>query len=342
MRKISLASILIILTFLFLSTSLFAQGPPIMPRGSASITYTDQYLLVPKGFGIPSLPDTSSFTGWDKTGSIIYVNQGGNKGFWYRDSIAGGHLWVKTGTSSDNILPAGPFTTSNIAVGFNPGTNITAAQILEKVFYGLKPPTATLTGGTTLEYIPGSTSSQTLNWSAGRQSNTATISSIVVGGVSQSFSQPSQGSSVSGTQGVAVPANTNTTYTNVVTTSDGQIATASTTFPWSPRKYYGFISDTTGIASGSQDAAIRALTTVLSTTKTLTTNTGNPSGSKFYVYCYLSSLGAISSITFNGIPATDAITTVSKSFTTANGFNGTYYILYTKNAQTTSSDVIFQ
>ncbi len=240
-----------------------------------------------------------------------------------------------------SILPGGPFTTSNTGIGFNPCTGCTVGQIITAVWYGLKPPTATLTGGSTLEYANAAFDC-TLNWSAHRQSNTATLSSIVVAGVTQSFSQPGQPGTVSGTQDVSVPANTNTDYSNVVTASDGQTATATTSFTWAPRKYYGFISDTTGIASGSQDAVIRALTSVLSTSKVLNTNTGNPSGTQFFVYAYYSGLGTITNITFNGIPATDAITTVSKTFTTANGFSGTYKILYTKNGQTTSSDVIFQ
>ncbi len=339
--KYIITVILILLCFAAQSQTKTLINPPTGNKNSI-MHFTDA-LGADSAFALPGLcgtPDTSYFHKYSVKYRRAYITVDTCSSTAYLFNPATDLITAIGGGSS--TLPAGPFTTSNTEIGYDPGSNLTADQIISKVWYGLKPPTATLTGGTELEYIPGSTSAQTLAWGAHRQSNTATISSIVVAGISQTFSQPAQPGTVNGTQAVSVPANTSTTYDNVVTTSDAQTATASTTFTFAPRKFYGFISDTTGIASGSQDAAIRALTSALSNSKTLSTNTGSPSGTQFYVYAYLSSLGNITSVTYNGIPATDAITTVSKTFTTANGFSGTYKILYTTNGQTSSSDVIYQ
>lgn len=267
----------------------------------------------------------------------------GAKGF-YVDYV---NIQVGSGVATGTLIPGGPFTSSNVQTGFNPGNNLTFAQLVNKVWYGTQAPTATLTGGINLEYNNGTVTSRTLSWSGGRLSNTPVLSTIVVNGISQAFSQPAQGASVSGTQSVSVPANTTTTYSNVVTASDGQTSTATTTFTFSPRKYYGWISDTTGIASGGQDAVIKALTSTLSNSKNLGSNvtpynTGNPSGTQFFVYAFPSFLGSISSITFNGLPADLAMTTISKSITTTNGYTGTYTVIFNKQGQTASSDVIFQ
>jgi hypothetical protein len=333
----------IILILLFFAASAQTKTLINPPTGNKnSIMHFTDALGADSAFALPGLcgtPDTSYFHKYSTKYRRAYITVDTCSSTAYLFNPNTDLVTVLGGGESS--LTAGPFTTSNTEVGYDPGSNLTAAQIIAKVWYGLKPPTATLTGGSTLEYANAGFDC-TLSWSAHRQNNTATLSSIVVAGITQSFSQPGQPGTVNGTQDVTVPANTNTTYSNVVTASDGQADTATTSFSWAPRKYYGWISDTTGIGSGSQDAAIRALTSVLSTSKNLSTNTGSPSGTQFYVYAYYSGLGTITSITFNGIPATDAITTISKSFTTANGFSGTYKILYTTNGQTTSSDVIYQ
>ncbi len=245
-----------------------------------------------------------------------------------------------TGSTSE-IIPGGPFVTSNVNIGFDPGTNLSPAQVIQKVWYGTKP-FATLGGGTTLELTNAATVSRTLNWGATRQTGAPTLSTIVVAGVSQTFVQPVPGATVNGTQDVDVPANVTTTYSNVVTASDAQTATANTTFTFLGRRYYGTISDTTGIGSGSQDAAILALNNDFATTKILSTNTGTITGIKFWVYAYPAVLGNLSQITFNAIPAIDAMNTTTKSFTNALGYTQNYIIYWNKQGQTTSSDITAQ
>jgi hypothetical protein len=246
------------------------------------------------------------------------------------------------GTGSDTLFN-GPFTTSNIQAGFNPGNNQNIADVIRKVWYNILPPTASIGGGTTLELTASSTVAATLSWSAGRQSNTPPLATIQVAGQSQAFSQPSQGGSVSGTQAVSVPANVTTTYHNIVTDNTGVVVDVTTTYNFLGRRYYGWVTDTTGIGTGTQDAVIRALTNQpFATTKSLSTNTGNPSGTQFYVYVYPSSLGALTNFSFNSFPAIDAMNVATRSFTNALGNTQTYKIYWNKNGQTESSDILAQ
>jgi hypothetical protein len=249
---------------------------------------------------------------------------------------------VGGGGGGGSLIPGGAFTTSNIEVGFNPCTDCTADSIIKRVWYGIKPPLATLTGGTTLELTASGTVSQTLNWGASRQSNTPILTSIVVAGVTQSFSQPAQPGTVSGTQNVSVPANTTTTYSNVVTAADAQTATATTQFIFLGKKYYGLLSDTAGITTGSLNATIIALTSSFASTKTLSTSTGSITGTKFWAYAYPSTLGDLSALSFNSIPALEAMNKITLSITNASGYTQDYTVYYNKQGQTVQSDISAQ
>lgn len=207
-------------------------------------------------------------------------------------------------------------------------------------------PTSTLTGGSTLEFMAaGADISYTSNWSAGRlaattnSQATANISSIVVDGVSQSFSNPAPGASVSGTKSVAVPRNISKTVSIVVTSSDGKTSTSSTSWPAVARRYYGWVNDTTGLRTGS-DAVIHALTSELSSSKSKTFNTGSPTGTQFFVYAYIGTAGSLTQFDMNGFNSLAAITSVTRALTTANGYVGSYTINWTTNGQTSSSSII--
>ena len=89
-------------------------------------------------------------------------------------------------------------------------------------------PTASLSGGSNYELHSAGTFSPTLNYSAGRlaatssASATAPIASITVASVSEPVTGCSTAPCIiSGTQGVTVTYNTNTTFSNVVVTTDG-------------------------------------------------------------------------------------------------------------------------
>lgn len=296
-------------------------------------------LMISNGDTTGNKPYKPTLRVWKETGSD-------SSRLWYYDGIR----WKEFvggggsgGGGSTEIIAGGPFTTSNVQIAYNPGTNLTPKQLIEKVWYGLKPPIATLTGGTTLELTASATVARTLNWSATRQSNTPILTSITVAGVTQSFTQPAQGATVSGTQNVNVPANTTTTYSNVVVADDGQTDTEQTSFSFLGRKYYGLVSDTTGMGTGAQNSVILAFADQpLSNTNDLTTNTGSITGVKFWVYAYPASLGDLSALAFNSIPALEAMNKQTVSFTNALGYTQNYIIYWNKQGQTIPSDITAQ
>lgn len=252
---------------------------------------------------------------------------------WLRDSTA--NRWIKAGSYVN-----GTAITSLPSIGFVPNTN-DVGEWINNVFYQSQPPTATLTGGQTLEYQSAATLNKTLNWTAGRQSATNPLSTIVVAGTNETFSQPAQGASVSGTQSVSFPANTDITYQNIVTTDDNKSATASTTFSFLPKRYFGWISDTTGIGtSGFDDSKITSLGNELSASKVKSWLTGNPTGTQFYVYAYYSTAEELSHFDMNGFPSIDAMNHVTRNFTNALGYTGQWIIYWSKNGQTLSSTIV--
>lgn len=255
-----------------------------------------------------------------------------------RDSTA--TRWLVSGGAVGGIIPAGAITTIPV-VGTNPGTNLSSGDWIINTFYGSQPPTATLTGGQTLELQSAATLDYTLNWSSGRQSATNPLATIVVAGQDETFSQPAQSATVSGTQAVSFPANTNITYSNVTTTDDGKSATATTSFTFLSKRYWGLISDTAGIGTESfDDAIITALNNELSSSKSKSFSTGNPSGTQFLVYAYYSTAGALTQFDMNGFPSLDAMNSVTRNFTNAAGYTGEWIIYWSKNGQTLSSTVI--
>jgi hypothetical protein len=255
---------------------------------------------------------------------------------WIRNNTA--TKWIKYGGGS--IIPAGAITTIPV-VGTNPGTNLSSDDWIINTFYGSQSPTATLTGGQTLELQSAATLTKTLSWTAGRQSATNPLSTIVVAGTNETFSQPAQGASVSGTQSVSFPANTDITYQNVVTTDDSKTATASTTFSFLPKRYYGFISDTTGIGTtGFDDTKITSLGNEINASKVKSWSTGNPTGTQFYVYAYYATAGELSHFDMNGFPSIDAMNHVTRNFTNALGYTGQWTIYWSKNGQTLQSTVV--
>lgn len=258
-----------------------------------------------------------------------------------RDSTA--TKWIVGNGGGAGELIGGPITSVNDFIGFNPGTGLSVSDWIDSVFYAAQPPTATLTGGGTFELTATTTQSATLNWSSSRQVKTATLASIVVAGISQSFAQPSQPGTVSGTQGVTVTNNTDITYSNITTATDGKSATATTTFSFLPKRYFGWInvSDTAGIGTfGYDDSKITSLGNELSASKVKSFNTGSPSGVQFLVYAYYYTAGNLTHMDLNGFPSIDAFNVVQRNFTNALGFVGQWIIYWNKNGQTLSSDVI--
>ncbi len=189
-------------------------------------------------------------------------------------------------------------------------------------------PTSTLSGGYSYERRASGTFTPTLSWSAGRLAAgtgvnaTNPISTIVVGGVSQTFSQPSAGSSVSGTQVVTVTNNTNSTFTNTVTTTDSKTASVTTSFTVYDKRYIGWAVTSTPtsaeiLAAVYQDnsggnASINTTLSVIGTAR----------------YLFIVNTVNQSSITVNGFPSTAAFS-LNNTVTFTNASGGTFTGKYT-------------
>ncbi|MEO7048945.1 MAG: hypothetical protein ABI091_26820 [Ferruginibacter sp.] len=263
-------------------------------------------------------------------GNTVYV----------RDST--GTKWLVSGGGSSSLIPGGAIT-SLPSLGDNPGTNISSGDFIIGEFYKSPPPLATLTGGVTLELQSAATLNYTLNYSASRQAKTNPLATIVVAGTNETFSQPSAPGTVSGTQAVSFASNTDVTYSNIATTTDSKTATATTTFSFLPKRYWGFInvSDTNGIRTyGYDDSKITSLNNELSSSKVKSWNTGNPTGEQIIVYAYYYTAGGLSHLDLNGFPSIDAFSIAQRNFTNAAGFTGQWIIYWSKNGQTLSSDII--
>jgi hypothetical protein len=342
-----MSKLILFIALFFCVVILNAQTKTLLPPvGGSNTIYrigggftADTALMLPSTVGIPTLNMLNYMAA--KRAAAIQVDTANDIPYIYSPKLNAWYTISGGGGSDTSTIDGGAFTTSNVQIGFNPGAHLTPKQLLLQVFYGLQDPTATLTGGTTLELTAAPTVSEVLNWGAGRGVNTPIINSIVVAGISQSFSQPPLNGTVTGTQSVNVPANTTTTYTNLVTASL-QTAQAQTTFTFLGKKYYGLLTDTTGIGTGSQDANILALTNAFATTKSISTNTGAITGTKFWVYAYPSSLGDLSALAFNSIPALDAMNKVTRTFTNALGYSQSYTFYWNKQGQTIPSDITAQ
>lgn len=250
-----------------------------------------------------------------------------------------GIRWDSLNTNGGLLRYGGPIS-SLPSIDFNPNT-IVIADWIDSVFYRAQPPLATLTGGVALELQSTGTTTQTINYSSSRQSATKNISTIIVAGVTKLFTQPGSPGTVTGSQSVTFPVNTDKSYSNITTTVDGKVATATTTFTFLPRRYWGWITDTTDIeVSGILDSQIANLNSEISNSKSKTFFTGNPTGTQFLVYAYYVPYGNLSQFDMNGFPSIDAMNYVSRTFTNSLGYTGTWFIYWSKNGQTLSSSVI--
>ncbi len=195
-------------------------------------------------------------------------------------------------------------------------------------------PTASLSGGVAQERLAsGSALSYTLTWSGGRQNSgtnilaTNPLASIVVATVSQSFTQPGAGSSVSGAQSVSVTRNTTTNFTNTVTTTDSKTASATTTFSFYDKRYVGWCASTT-----PTDAEILAAVYKDNSGGSVSlTQTLAQLGSAAHLF-YANTV-SINGVTINGFPSTSSFSlNNSRSLTNASGGITTYYVSVSNNA----------
>ena len=243
-----------------------------------------------------------------------------------------GYKWIAAGAGGGgggSAIFAGGVISSLPAIGNNPGTNITSNDFIISQFYASQAPTATLTGGGTFEYRSAGSGPSTLFWGAGRQSATAPLATIIVDGVAQTFSQPAQAATVSGTKAITITYNTNTTFTNTVTTADGKTAIATTSYLWQNKIYAGFVSSATpsdlDIYTSTGSSYVGGIFSgTINQSGVLTA----PSSSKYFVFVAPASYGT-PNITVNGLGV--SFTLITRSFTNASGFTSSYTIAISPN-----------
>jgi hypothetical protein len=188
-------------------------------------------------------------------------------------------------------------------------------------------PTASLNSDSSYERRASGTGTVILNYTAGRQAATANaaatapISTIVVNGVSKTFTQPAVGASVSGTATATVTYNTNTTFTNVVTTTDTKTVAATRSINVFDKRYIGWAATTT-----PTDAEIRA-----AIAQDNSGGSGNYSANLAQLtsalYLFEANTITCSSVVLNGFPSTSNFNlNVSRTFTNSSGGQTTYYV----------------
>jgi len=199
-------------------------------------------------------------------------------------------------------------------------------------------PYGNLTGGISQERLAtGTDLSEILTWSAGRyagnvtQAATANISTINISGYSQSYNQsftnPTAGSSTSGSQVVSYPRNITSTFTNTITTTDGKTVTYTTSNTFYDKRYIGF-------AAGPIPTDMEILSAIYQDnnggTTSFTTTLAQLLNDKYLFYANTST---VTTVTVNGFPSTAAFSlNNSRSFTNASGGTTTYYVTVSNNA----------
>jgi len=276
---------------------------------------------------------------WSQTGNTLQ-RQAGSGYTNYRFSMGSpGFLYFYSKAQTDSAA-AGSSTITGRTISSLPEigqviTTGTPNEVFIQLYGQTQVPTASLSGGTTYE-LGITAATHNLSFSYGRQAATATISTAVItpGQLNVYSTQPAQPGSVSGTQSVTTPSNTNRTYTLTVTTSDAKVATATTTDTWLPGRYWGRSSSATpdntiilAVAGGNQE-----LSSSVAGTFTITA-----SGSNYPFFAYPLSEAALTSIKdVNGFEVISAFNVTTVSVTNVNGYTQNYRV-YTLNSTTASN-----
>jgi hypothetical protein len=286
------------------------------------------------GFIVGSSRDTS-FHPISGTFPIIYwLHAGVDSSFWTYNGIK----WVKIGSGGG----ASVYLTNGIGIVNNPNpitstgtisldtsyTNATYVRIQTQSPYGFLVDSSSNNSTVNIELHSAGTFNRSLYWEAGRyaatqtQGATAPLSSIVVNGISQSFSQPSAGNYVTGrVSNVSITYNSNTTFSNVITTTDSKSVTYYTSYNFYSTYYLGYVSSSSPTDANLYSAGYNFLNTANSrvTSGTLP----NPSSSSYIVFAYPSRFGT-ASITVNGLGITYNLTT--RTVVNQSGYSETYYV----------------
>ena len=307
------------------------------PKSILDITSTDKGILIPRlsltdrnkiAIDGQSLPDIN--------GMLIYNTDKNEFNFWNNNK------WVAIPKSASTTITFNgnrPIT-ADYFTGQNPGTD-DLAKWVETVFYPSQGPVADLTvsynGNTSKSILLEHTGNNApiplqLNWTAGRKNASENIASVVVAQKPQTFSNPAQGAAVVGAQLIDHPANTDVTYQNIVTTTDGKTATASVTVGFAWKVYWGFLDGTpNGTAFIPTNDAILGLPQELSSTKNLNKSIV-PTGSQRIVIAFPEYYEAGSShIMISQMDQSGAFDRIVMPVTNALGAKISYVIYISKN-----------
>lgn len=277
--------------FIFLiilrAVDVWAQQP-VFQRTRTSQVVQDISLRSAKYFGIPvgstpgfpaSVPDSV------KCGALFYKTAPADSGLYVYN--CGKLVWEKAGASL-----AGGTITSSPSVG----DTWTDLQSFANLWQKSNPPTGSINGGTTYELTSSSTQTANINYSYGKQAGTQNITAVTINGTSIGTVNANGGS---GTISETFSTNTTSSYTLVITTADGKTATYTTTFNYSPIRYYGYSAGP--VPTNAEILAAAGGGSSLTSSKS-GTFTVTPSGSKYPFVAYVSTSGDLSSISIGGAP----------------------------------------
>jgi hypothetical protein len=98
------------------------------------------------------------------------------------------------------------------------------------------------------------------------------------------------------------------------------------TVNWRWRRFWGFIDN-----QNPTDTAIKAANSELSTSRSKSWNTGNPTGEQYFFFAYPASFGNLSDIVVNGFPSLATFTRNTRDFENALGVIESYNIYVSNN-----------
>jgi hypothetical protein len=288
--------------------------------------------------------DTSATRpGTAMTPSFSYITIGGKR----YPNIFQGNQWY--GLVTTQQLNAAIAAATPTVTGFTITSLPTIGQVIttgslnstfQQLYQQSQPPTASLTGGTTLRISSAATTSANLTYTYGKQTGTQNIASATIGGSTAGITQNANGAS--GTYTAAVPTNafTSTTYTLTVTTVDSKTATSSQTFTVQNDRYWfrsaSATPDATTITQaaggGSGLSGSRAGTFVITA-----------SGTNYPGFAYPSRLGTLTSIKdANNVEVISGYNTGTISLTNAAGYTEIYRYYINQNATAGSTTMVTQ
>ena len=322
----------------FLSVA-FGQVRPLLPTQTIPTVKNNNYeekgwLRTDSGF-IGAVRDTNFTPRYIGT-HITWLQSGVDTTDW----LWTGTKWMKSGGEGfDASFDATRPSTSPVQgiAGVTYGTT-DIKSTLNAILYPSQPPIATLTGGVTQELTAaGADLSATLSYTAGRSTATQPLQTIIITSsngqsYNKTFTQPNAPGSVSGTQIVTVPRNLTTTFTNTVTAADNRNASATTSFSFLPKRYWGMVA-----TQSPTDANIIAQSSELSASRAKSW-TVTPTANYYLFYAYPANEGNLTSLKVNTFESILSFTLTQRTFVNASGYSQLYLIYVANNATTVTNN----